>query len=110
MGTKKKKSSWVHLGLVLAVIICVSGFTVEYLRAQSGNTLSWAYVFEWPLFAGYAVYMWRKLLHEEIDGGARADDLPPRTSDPALDNYNDYLRSVHRHDADTPSVSSHGTD
>lgn len=110
MGTNKKKSSWIHLGLVLAVFICVSGFTVEFLRARTGNTLSWAYVFEWPLFAGYAIYMWRKLLSEEMGGGPRADNLPSGTNDPALDNYNDYLRSVHRHDADAPSVSSHGTD
>jgi hypothetical protein len=34
-------------------------------RALAGNTLSWAYVFEWPFFAGYAVYMWWRLVHEQ---------------------------------------------
>jgi hypothetical protein len=38
-------------------------------RALSGNTLSWAYTFEWPVFAGYALYMWWKLLHDEDTGG-----------------------------------------
>lgn len=33
-------------------------------RALSGNTLSWAYTFEWPLFAGYAVYVWWQLIHD----------------------------------------------
>ena len=33
-------------------------------RALSGNTLSWAYTFEWPVFAGYALYMWWRLWHE----------------------------------------------
>jgi hypothetical protein len=41
-------------------------------RALSGNTLSWAYTFEWPLFAGYAVYMWWKLLHDEPAGPGEA--------------------------------------
>jgi hypothetical protein len=34
-------------------------------RALSGNTLSWAYTFEWPLFAGYACYMWWQLIHDD---------------------------------------------
>ncbi|MGP0030565.1 MAG: hypothetical protein ACLPVF_08670 [Acidimicrobiales bacterium] len=33
-------------------------------RALGGNELSWAYVFEWPFFAGYAVYMWWRFVHE----------------------------------------------
>jgi hypothetical protein len=33
-------------------------------RALAGNTLSWAYTFEWPLFAGYAVYVWWQLIHD----------------------------------------------
>ncbi|MGH9016548.1 MAG: hypothetical protein ACRDY1_02255, partial [Acidimicrobiales bacterium] len=37
-------------------------------RALSGNTLSWAYVFEWPIFAGYAVFMWWKLIHDPRPG------------------------------------------
>jgi hypothetical protein len=46
-------------------------------RALSGNQLSWAYVFEWPFFGGYAVYMWWRILHEApagtaLDGGGTA--------------------------------------
>jgi hypothetical protein len=37
-------------------------------RALSGNGLSWAYVFEWPFFAGYAIYMWWRFLHEPPEG------------------------------------------
>ena len=43
----------------------------QVTRAIGGNSLSWAYVFEWPLFAGYLIYMWRKLSRErEPTGGA----------------------------------------
>ena len=41
-------------------------------RALGGNSLSWAYVFEWPLFAAYAVYMWWRFVHEAAD-----DTSPP---------------------------------
>jgi len=34
-------------------------------RALAGNTLSWAYTFEWPIFAVYGVYMWWKLVHDQ---------------------------------------------
>jgi hypothetical protein len=43
-------------------------------RALQGNLLSWAYTFEWPFFAGYATWMWWRLVHEET---ASAADLIP---------------------------------
>ena len=35
-------------------------------RAESGNELSWAYTFEWPLFAIFGVYFWAKSLRDEL--------------------------------------------
>jgi hypothetical protein len=40
-------------------------------RALGGNTLSWAYTFEWPLFAGYAVYVWWQLIHDQPNAVSR---------------------------------------
>ncbi len=37
----------------------------QFERAYGGNTLSWAYTFEWPLFAGYAIYVWWQLIHDD---------------------------------------------
>jgi hypothetical protein len=48
-------------------------------RALGGNTLSWAYTFEWPLFAGYAVYVWWQLIHDQPTAVSRRV-LPPATS------------------------------
>jgi hypothetical protein len=53
-----------HLTLVLGLALCGTAFSIEVVRALDGNSLSWMYVFEWPLFAGFAVYMWWKLLHD----------------------------------------------
>jgi len=42
-------------------------------RALSGNELSWAYTFEWPLFAVFGVYFWIKSLRDELrEAGASA--------------------------------------
>src|SRR5271155_2484929 len=35
-------------------------------RALAGNALSWAYTFEWPLFAGFAVVFWAKTIRDEF--------------------------------------------
>jgi len=52
-----------HLTLVIGLTLCAAAFFFELSRAEGGNELSWAYVFEWPLLAIFAVYMWWKLLH-----------------------------------------------
>jgi hypothetical protein len=52
-------------------------------RALAGNSLSWAYTFEWPLFAGFAVVFWARTIRDEfrirrggvdIHGGAAPGD------------------------------------
>jgi hypothetical protein len=56
------------LTLHAVIIVIVPTFTAlciwQVNRALNGNNLSWAYVFEWPFFAGYAVYMWWRFVHE----------------------------------------------
>lgn len=90
----------VHLALALAEAICASAFVVELTRAESGNTLSWAYVFEWPILGAYAVYVWRKLRLE-----APAEPPPPATEgeSAALDRYNRFLDQVHHDDPPAPT-------
>ena len=100
MRRETKNPLVIHLGLVLAEIICVSAFYVELRRALGGNSLSWAYVFEWPIFAAYGVYVWKKLLSDERrdrDTAEPASEQPRAepADDDALGAYNDYLRRVH---------------
>jgi hypothetical protein len=103
-----------HLTAVLAVGICLGACYWQVDRALGGNGLSWAYVFEWPFFAGYSVFLWWKLLHEDGPllarrlGGADATeetDAPvTRTQmaggededeDEELAAYNRYLAELH---------------
>jgi len=73
----------------------------ELSRARSGNTLSWAYVFEWPILGSYAVYMWAKMLREERGVDRRSKDKAANAvrvveePDPELDAWNAYLDQVH---------------
>jgi hypothetical protein len=38
----------------------------QFHRAISGNSLSWAYTFEWPLFAVMGGYFWAKTIRDEF--------------------------------------------
>jgi hypothetical protein len=61
----------------------------QFHRALAGNALSWAYTFEWPLFAGFAVVFWAKTIRDEFrirrgempdPKAAAAEDLPAGVS------------------------------
>ena len=43
-------------------------------RALAGNELSWAYTFEWPLFAVFGVYFWAKTIRDELRTEASVSD------------------------------------
>ena len=97
MASGTKSTFRISVGLFLAELICVPAFIFELRRALGGNTLSWAYVFEWPLLGLYAVYMWHKLRQDERGDRSR----PPIVfddEDPRLDAWNEYLASVHQSD------------
>jgi hypothetical protein len=38
----------------------------QFHRAMAGNGLSWAYTFEWPLFAGFAIVFWARTVRDEF--------------------------------------------
>jgi hypothetical protein len=53
----------------------------QFHRAMSGNTLSWAYTFEWPIFAVLGVIFWVKTVRDELhppaDAGEPAEVVLP---------------------------------
>ena len=104
MGRRNDSRTWIHAGLVLAEAICVPAFLIEINRALGGNTLSWAYVVEWPILGTYAVYVWRKLLREasgEVRNRPLAEVSPETTEE--LAEWNRYLDQVHGRSSDEPS-------
>ena len=74
--------SW-HLFAVVAVVGMIWLGDWQFRRAMAGNTLSWAYTFEWPIFAVFGVVFWIKTIRDELHpatpGGNQAAQLtlPP---------------------------------
>ena len=77
-------------------------------RALSGNTLSWAYTFEWPIFAAYAVFMWWKLLPEQPAGehAASGPERPLGTPTPTVEVASAAGLTAPTAVATTPTVGS----
>lgn len=61
-------------------------------RAEAGNELSWAYTFEWPIFAICGVVFWVKSLREELRLPADVGTDEPRDS--AEEQPDDYLNRL----------------
>lgn len=107
---------WTRKAVALhaAIVVVVPGFFTlcwwQLERARQGNTLSWAYVFEWPIFAGYAAYVWWKVVHDQFDdpaprrtrarrrrvgaGGAGTGAAASTEEEEALAAYNRYLAAL----------------
>jgi hypothetical protein len=92
-----------HLTLASGLTICVGAFCIEVIRALDGNTLSWLYVFEWPFFACFGIYMWWKLLNGYEHGrpsskddviASGGDAAASHEEDEALNAWNRYLREM----------------
>ncbi len=89
-----------HLLLVAGLTLCAGAFAVELWRAVGGHAFSWLYVFEWPFFAGFALYMWWNLLQgrgsdrprDKGRGPVAAGPDPP--VDEKLEAWNRYVRDL----------------
>ncbi|HVX21063.1 MAG TPA: hypothetical protein VHB02_06935 [Acidimicrobiales bacterium] len=68
-----------HVTLLVVVPAFIALFWWQIQRVRQGNTLSWAYVFEWPFFTAYAVYMWWKLVHDQAAPAPEAAGGPVGT-------------------------------
>jgi len=61
-----------HAFVVVSTIGMLALGDWQLHRAQSGNELSWAYTFEWPLFSAFTVFFWFKSLRDELRGHGAA--------------------------------------
>ncbi|HUY52259.1 MAG TPA: hypothetical protein VMV92_42235 [Streptosporangiaceae bacterium] len=68
-----------HALVVAAVFGMLALGDWQFRRAESGNSLSWAYTFEWPIFAIFAIVFWAKTIRDEfhppVGSGAGADEV-----------------------------------
>ena len=117
------------LALVLAAGCLVLGWW-QFSRAQHGNAISWGYMFQWPVFAGFVVFLWWRevqLARRKGETGTPAEPAvapaperrpgspvtvgrPVRVAvrstaddnDPELAAYNDYLAWLNAHPGARP--------
>nr|WP_221381186.1 hypothetical protein [Actinoplanes polyasparticus] len=117
---------------VLAVVLTAGCLILgwwQFSRAQEGNAISWGYMFEWPVFAAFVVFLWfREVQLARRKGGHPAEPAPPEKAeeqlpgkavtvgrpvrvavrstpdadDPELVAYNDYLAWLNAHPGARP--------
>jgi DNA-binding transcriptional regulator of glucitol operon len=121
--------AWIARHVVAVVLVL--GFLGlgwwQYSRASEGNTLSWGYTFEWPVFAAFVVFLWIREIQHERRGQNVPDEEPaaeerlpgapvtvgrpvrvparpvaPAEDDPELAAYNDYLSWLAAHPTARP--------
>lgn len=98
-----------HVAVVVWVSGCVVAAWWQVDVAMSGNSLSWLYAVEWPVFAVFGLIFWWQLVHDDPDSvGARGTRRAARAQrpgqgqagrglrrveeeDPELARYNEYL-------------------
>src|SRR5436305_15036663 len=74
-----------HVFIAAAVVGMALLCDWQLRRALDGNSLSWAYTFEWPFFAVLALLFWAKTVRDEIHPPAPGQPgdgetwLPPGT-------------------------------
>jgi hypothetical protein len=118
----------------VVALALIAGFLAlgwwQFSRATGGNSLSWGYTFEWPVFAGFVGFLWFREVQlarrdaEPADDDADADRQPERlpgapvtvgrpvrvavravpvADDPELTAYNDYLAWLAAHPGARPA-------
>jgi hypothetical protein len=79
--------SW-HLFAVAAVAGMAWLGDWQFRRAMAGNTLSWAYTFEWPIFAIFGIVFWVKTIRDELhpafDGAQVSEVALPAGARPGI--------------------------
>lgn len=76
-----------HLFVIVAIAAMMFLGMWQFRRAAAGNSLSWAYTFEWPVFSVFAVVFWIKTIKDELRPAGQAEPeremwLPPGASAP----------------------------
>jgi hypothetical protein len=82
--------SW-HLFAIVAVAGMIWLGDWQFRRAMAGNALSWAYTFEWPIFAIFGVVFWVKTIRDELhpatpdEANSPPVTLPPGSYQPSAE-------------------------
>ena len=110
-----------RFALILLVIVAAAGCLAlgwwqwSRFESASGSFQNLGYALQWPLFAGFCIYAYRKFVHYEqsppqaANSGDTVAEIPPgllperpapasEPTDPVLSEYNAYLAELAEHD------------
>ncbi|MFI6824284.1 hypothetical protein ACIBJE_25575 [Micromonospora sp. NPDC050187] len=68
--------AWIfrHVAMVVLVVgFCALGWW-QISRAAAGNSSSWAYAVEWPIFAAFVVFVWWREIRHTLRGEPTPDE------------------------------------
>ncbi|WP_229403164.1 hypothetical protein [Micromonospora okii] len=78
--------AWIvrHVAMVVLAGGCLGLGWWQVTRAAEGNSISWGYAIEWPVFAGFVIFVWWRELRHALRSPVGADPAPGE-ADPAAD-------------------------
>lgn len=108
-----------HALVVVAVLLLLRIGSWQWAKGGSDGRAwqHYGYAVQWFLFAGFAVFLWVKLVLDELDPGrvearqTAADALPPvvqRTAPPPADHEDDELAAYNRRLAELARLAESG--
>ena len=78
--------AWIarHVAMVVLVVGFLGLGWWQVTRAAGGNALSFGYAIEWPVFAGFVVFVWWREVRHTLRGprAERPTPAPPATAGP----------------------------
>ncbi|MEU6077525.1 hypothetical protein [Micromonospora sp. NPDC047074] len=80
--------AWIarHVALVVLVSVFLGLGWWQLSRAADGNSISWGYAVEWPIFAGFVVFVWwREVRHALRPPADAAEEAPAAAGTRAAD-------------------------
>lgn len=83
-----------HLFVVVAVLVMLRLGLWQWHRANAANggIQNYAYAFQWPLFAAFAIFLWIRTLHEEVRRKPAPADGEEQHTGPAITPEADIVR------------------
>lgn len=71
--------AWIvrHVATVALVLAFLGLGWWQISRAAAGNQLSWAYAIEWPVFAGFVVFLWAREVRQTLRHDQPTAVAPP---------------------------------
>ncbi|WP_341717303.1 hypothetical protein QQG74_25930 [Micromonospora sp. FIMYZ51] len=71
--------AWIarHVAMVVLVTCFLGLGWWQVSRAAAGNAISWGYAVEWPIFAGFVVFVWWREVRHALRGASGTGESGP---------------------------------